>query len=236
MEPTNTPEKSKQAHTIKVVFVGAKNVGKTSIINRFHKDEFAEEYSATVGIDLVTKSIKFGNTTVKVQLWDTAGQERFRCLIPSYIKKADAVVMVYDVTAATTFQEMEYWIGEVNKNKAAEVVIVAVGNKLDMAGKREVTTEEGMEFAKGHNVTFVEASAKTGDNIPEIFNHIVSAFVEPVPEAPEQHETPQAASQPVPQPTVPAMAQRPSGITIVPPQDADPGQRPPVINPKCCQA
>lgn len=244
MDSAQTPERSKQSNTIKVVFVGAKNVGKTSIINRFHKDEFADEYSATVGIDLVTKSIKFGNTTVKVQLWDTAGQERFRCLIPGYIKKANAVVMVYDLTSAASFNEMEYWIGEVNKNKGSEVVIVVAGNKLDLAAKREVTSEEGMEFAKGHNVTFVEASAKTGENIGDIFNHIISAFVEPVSEtSPGQDAAPQPTPQPNPQsnpepnpqsnPVV--IPQQPSGLTLQPSQHAgDPNQRPPVVNPKCC--
>ena len=210
MESSPSPNKSKGPTAIKIVLVGSKSVGKTSIINRFYKNEFAEEYSATIGIDLVTKTIKVGENNVKIQLWDTAGQERFRCLIPSYIKKADAVIMVYDITKVETFNEIDFWMKEVDQNKVSDLVMVLVGNKADMTEVRQVESENGMNYAKTNKIAFVEASAKTGENIMEIFNHIVAAFTEPEPtdpSAPESNSIPQpepssqfqSQSQPPPQ-------------------------------------
>ena len=215
-----SPEKINRGNVIKVVLVGDKNVGKTSIINRFNKDEFVEEYSATIGIDLVTKSIKYGNGKVKVQLWDTAGQERFRCLIPSYIKKAEVVIAVYDITNPKTFNELSYWIDEVNKNKVVDVMMVIVGNKLDLTEKRQVTTDEGIKFAKNHNSTFAEVSAKTGENIGKVFDQIIGALLKLEPE--------QVAIPP-----------QPAGVSLQPSlhvPSANPDQQKSVRSKHCCKA
>jgi small GTP-binding protein len=88
---------------------------------------------------------------VRLQLWDTAGQERFRSLIPSYVRDSTVAVVVYDITSmlhvATpaqhhlragehSFAQTTKWINDVREERGREVLIMLVGNKVDLADKR----------------------------------------------------------------------------------------------------
>ncbi|XP_058987354.1 ras-related protein Rab-6A-like [Musca domestica] len=160
----------------KLVFLGEQSVGKTSLITRFMYDSFDNTYQATIGIDFLSKTLYLDDRTVRLQLWDTAGQERFRSLIPSYIRDSTAAIVVYDVTKPQTFQQTSKWIEEVRVERGTEVIIMLVGNKTDLAGKRQITTEDGENRAKELNVMFIETSAKTSYNVKKLFERVASAL------------------------------------------------------------
>jgi len=109
-------------------------------------------------------------------LWDTAGQERFRSLIPSYIRDSTVAVVVYDITNANSFHQTSKWIDDVRTERGSDVIIMLVGNKTDLADKRQVSTEEGERKAKELNVMFIETSAKAGYNVKQLFRRIASAL------------------------------------------------------------
>ncbi|KAG5263339.1 hypothetical protein AALO_G00263780 [Alosa alosa] len=143
---------------------------------------------------------------VRLQLWDTAGQERFRSLIPSYIRDSTIAVVVYDITNLNSFQQTSKWIDDVRTERGSDVIIMLVGNKTDLADKRQVsveaaerkarelnvmyietsakagynvkqiTTEEGEQRAKELNVMFIETSAKTGYNVKQLFRRVAAAL------------------------------------------------------------
>lgn len=135
--------------------------------------------------------------TVRLQLWDTAGQERFRSLIPSYIRDSSVAVVVYDISStqlhprissvdppgtnhmhadAKSFQNTRKWVDDVRGERGNDVIIVLVGNKTDLNDKREVTTQQGEEEAKAHNLMFIETSAKVGHNVKNLFRRIAQAL------------------------------------------------------------
>src|SRR5271155_5707052 len=133
--------------------------------------------------------------TVRLQLWDTAGQERFRSLIPSYIRDSSVAVVVYDISSmwipllrselpaysgwqsdAKSFQNTRKWVDDVRGERGNDVIIVLVGNKTDLNEKREVTTQQGEEEAKKHNLMFIETSAKVGHNVKNLFRRIAQAL------------------------------------------------------------
>ncbi|KAH0180813.1 ras-domain-containing protein, partial [Aureobasidium melanogenum] len=118
---------------------------------------------------------------------DTAGQERFRSLIPSYIRDSSVAVVVYDITSAKSFQQTRKWVDDVRGERGSDVIIVLVGNKTDLNDKREVTTQQGEEEAKKHNLMFIETSAKVGHNVKPLFKRIAQAL--PGMES-EQNQTP----------------------------------------------
>uniref|UniRef100_G3NHU8 RAB6B, member RAS oncogene family a n=1 Tax=Gasterosteus aculeatus aculeatus TaxID=481459 RepID=G3NHU8_GASAC len=142
----------------KLVFLGEQSVGKTSLITRFMYDSFDNTYQ------------------VRLQLWDTAGQERFRSLIPSYIRDSTVAVVVYDITNVNSFQQTSKWIEDVRTERGSDVIIMLVGNKTDLADKRQITIEEGEQRAKELSVMFIETSAKTGYNVKQLFRRVAAAL------------------------------------------------------------
>ncbi|KAM9728862.1 ras-related protein Rab-6A isoform 2-T2 [Menidia menidia] len=160
----------------KLVFLGEQSVGKTSLITRFMYDSFDNTYQATIGIDFLSKTMYLEDRTIRLQLWDTAGQERFRSLIPSYIRDSAAAVVVYDITNVNSFQQTTKWIDDVRTERGSDVIIMLVGNKTDLADKRQITTEEGEQRAKDMNVLFIETSAKTGYNVKQLFRRVAAAL------------------------------------------------------------
>lgn len=165
-----------QLKKFKLVFLGEQSVGKTSLITRFMYDSFDNTYQATIGIDFLSKTMYLEDRTVRLQLWDTAGQERFRSLIPSYIRDSTVAVIVYDITNANSFRQTSKWIDDVRTERGSDVIIMLVGNKTDLADKRQVTTEEGDQKAKELNVMFIETSAKAGHNVKQLFRRVAAAL------------------------------------------------------------
>jgi len=160
----------------KLVFLGDQSVGKTSIITRFMYDTFDSTYQATIGIDFLSKTMYLEDRTVRLQLWDTAGQERFRSLIPSYIRDSSVAIIVYDITNRSSFINTAKWIDDVRSERGNDVIMMLVGNKTDLADKRQVSIEEGEAKAKEYDIMFIETSAKAGFNIKALFRKVASAL------------------------------------------------------------
>merc|ERR1712032_142818 len=140
----------------------------------------------------LSKSIRLEGRAIRLQLWDTAGQERFRSLIPSYIRDASAVMVVYDITNRTSFANTSTWIENVREQQGPEATIVLVGNKADLSENRAVSTAEGEELARKAGMTFFEVSAKSGQNVEELFEKLVATLPVQAPQSSAaDRETPQ---------------------------------------------
>uniref|UniRef100_A0A8C6YND2 Uncharacterized protein n=1 Tax=Nothoprocta perdicaria TaxID=30464 RepID=A0A8C6YND2_NOTPE len=105
--------KNPEDRIFKVVFVGNSGVGKSSFIHRFCHDRFLTDLNATIGIDYQVKNLMVDNTQVALQLWDTAGQERFRSITKQYFRKADGILVMYDITAECSFTAVRNWMSSV---------------------------------------------------------------------------------------------------------------------------
>jgi Ras-related protein Rab-6A len=155
---------------VKLVFLGASGVGKTSLITRYISNEFHKDHSATVGIDFFTKPIQVRDRTVNFQIWDTAGQERFRSLIPFYIRDSSIAVIVYDVSSPQSFDEAKFWHKTVVNERGRDVLCVLVGNKNDLESK--VSLDDVQQFTKPLGIQTIETCAKTGQNVTRLFKLI----------------------------------------------------------------
>ena len=153
----------------KLIFLGDQNVGKSCILNRFMNDTFKEDYQATIGLDFQSKNVQIDNQDIHLLLYDTAGQEKFRSLIPMYTRDANIVLLVYDITCKDSFMHLSDWLKDLTNLKKEEVIFALVGNKIDIADKREVTLEEGQKYAEDQGFIFQEVSAKSGDGFSDLF-------------------------------------------------------------------
>ena len=163
---------SSSINNYKIVVIGDINVGKTSILSRFRYGSFEQSYMPTLGIDFFTKNLFYEDKTIRLILWDTAGQERFRSLIPSYLKNADCIIIVYDITNKDSFNSLTNWLSDAKNNTIEGTIFVICGNKIDLKEKRVVTNEEIDEYIKKENLLYVECSAQNGEGIKELFNLI----------------------------------------------------------------
>ena len=149
----------------KIIFVGDASTGKTSIINRIIDNPFNDTYEVSIGIDFMSKNIKFRGQSIKIQIWDSAGQEKYKGLIPSYIRNSSIVFIVYDVSSRSSFDNIPKWIDFVKNIEKTTMILC--GNKIDL--DRDVNTNEGEEIAKKEGILFFECSAKTNENIKNLF-------------------------------------------------------------------
>jgi small GTP-binding protein len=97
----------------KVVVLGDKSVGKTSLVLRYIEGTYSNNYQPTIGAFFLTKKVTSSDgTAFKMQLWDTAGQERFRAMAPMYYRNSSAAVVCFDITNEDSFVCMKDWVDE----------------------------------------------------------------------------------------------------------------------------
>ena len=152
---------------LKIIILGSSEVGKKSIINRYFNNEFSQNLISTIGIDYKTKFFKFDEAKVKVNFIDTPGQEKFRAISVNYLKGTNGVVLIFDITKKDTFDWIQGWIDDINKNVKADIGKILFGNKKDLENEREVLKEDAEQLAKELGCKYYEGSSKTGDNVTE---------------------------------------------------------------------
>ena len=146
--------------TFKIVVGGNIGVGKSNLINRYVSDNFDENLLTTIGVDFKTKTTTIDKTKIKVQFWDTAGQEKNKSIARSYYKNSNGALLIYDISDRQSFDNLTYWLEEMTSSAPADMKIVLLGNKNDLLEQREISQEEGREWAEGNGFFFMEVSAK----------------------------------------------------------------------------
>ncbi|XP_047687501.1 ras and EF-hand domain-containing protein isoform X1 [Prionailurus viverrinus] len=162
----------------KIVLAGDAAVGKSSFLMRLCKNEFRGNTSATLGVDFQMKTLIVDGERTVLQLWDTAGQERFRSIAKSYFRRADGVLLLYDVTCEKSFLNVREWVDMIEDATQESIPIMLVGNKADLRdaaaaeGQKCVPGYFGEKLAMTYGALFCETSAKDGSNVVEAVLHL----------------------------------------------------------------
>ncbi|XP_052727091.1 ras-related protein RHN1 isoform X2 [Vigna angularis] len=158
--------------------------GKTSLALRFVKGQFFPNQEPTIGAAFFTQILSLSEATVKFDIWDTAGQERYHSLAPMYYRGAAAAIVVYDISSVDTFVRAKKWVQELQTHGNQKAVMALVANKSDLEPKREVEAEVGEQFAQENGMFYMETSAKTAENINELFYEIAKRLARALPPKP----------------------------------------------------
>ena len=133
---------------LNIITLGSSKVGKTSILRRYIDNEYKEDQLSTIGIEHNIRYFKFNEEKIKIVYVDTSGQEAYRSIASNYLKKADGVILTFDITQRNTFELLGNWLDalEIYNNKN-NVGIILIGNKIDLEEERQVKKEEGENMA-----------------------------------------------------------------------------------------
>nr|DAD28600.1 TPA_asm: hypothetical protein HUJ06_030068 [Nelumbo nucifera] len=133
-------------YLIKLLLIGDSGVGKSCLLLRFSDDSFTTSFITTIGIDFKIRTIELDGKRIKLQIWDTAGQERFRTITTAYYRGAMGILLVYDVTDESSFNNIRNWIRNIEQHASDNVNKILVGNKADMdESKRSAKTNLNVE-------------------------------------------------------------------------------------------
>ena len=156
-------------YLFKYIIVGDSSVGKSNLLMKFAHNKFTDEHQATIGVEFGAKNVEIDNQLYRIQIWDTAGQENFRSIPRAYYKNSVCAMVVYDITNMDSFRHVQNWIEDIRNQSPKTVLIILIGNKIDLEDKRVISYDEGSEFAIKNGIIFGETSAKSGDGIDDIF-------------------------------------------------------------------
>eukprot|EP01083_Nonionella_stella_P147167 463882_1 len=159
-------------YLFKLLLLGDSGVGKSCILLRYAEDSFTTSFITTIGIDFKIKTIDVMDWKCKLQVWDTAGQERFRTVTTAYIRGAESIIIVYDVTDEQSFLNVRNWVRMIQQ-KVQHCNMVFIGNKADMEEDRVITKSRGEELADEYGVQFFETSSKNDTFINECFDAVI---------------------------------------------------------------
>ena len=160
---------------IQLIMVGESGVGKTSLIRRYTNNIFNTNHLETIGIEFFNKEERINDQIIQIKLWDTAGQEIFHSLTKNFYRKADGIIIVYDITNKESFERIQDWVKSVydNTDTYKEIQMIIVGNKIDLEERREVSKEEGLKIGKYFEIDFFEASAKNAEGVKNFMIKII---------------------------------------------------------------
>ena len=153
-------KKNDSIPNIKVILLGEMAVGKTNLINAYCDRDFIPNTCPTNSPEFSQKKIKIENQKYFIDLWDTAGQERYHSMTKIFIKGAQIIIFVYDITSEDSFKKLNFWVNFVEELLWEDSVYGLVGNKTDLLDDQKVNINDAQKFADEIGALLYETSAK----------------------------------------------------------------------------
>lgn len=166
----------------KIILVGNYNVGKTSLIMRFVQNLFQDSYHSTIGVEISKKDMELSEETfINFVIWDIGGQiTQMAPYRRKFYEGAQSAFIVIDRTRPDNLKSVDLWHNEIKKYVGKEISIIIVGNKSDVVEDIEISEESIKMIAEEKGFHYILTSAKTGENVHDLFLYIAYKFLEGV--------------------------------------------------------
>eukprot|EP00040_Diaphanoeca_grandis_P004873 m.30445 g.30445 ORF g.30445 m.30445 type:complete len:236 (-) comp16286_c0_seq2:202-909(-) len=161
---------------MKVLIVGNGAVGKSSMIRRYCKGEYTNDYKKTIGVDFLEKKLSLNGEDLRLMIWDTAGQEEFDAITKAYYRGAAGCVVAFSTTDRDSFDAVEKWISKVEA-EVQSIPMVLVQNKIDLVDQAVVTKEEADSKASSVQLRFYRTSVQDNFGVNEVFSYLAEVYL-----------------------------------------------------------
>jgi small GTP-binding protein len=134
--------------------------------------------TTTSAIDFMAKTFQLSDgSVVNCFIYDTCGQERYKAINESYYRKADAALLVYDISEKKSFDVIrDYYCPKIKQFCKKDIPILLLGNKIDREQFRQIKTEEGIELASKEKYRFKETSCLKNENVADAFEALIEMW------------------------------------------------------------
>ncbi|KAF9534885.1 small GTPase superfamily [Crepidotus variabilis] len=157
----------------KIVVLGSRSVGKSSLIVQYIENHFNENYYPTIEHN-VPKTIKLNGIEYDCEIIDTAGQDEFSIFNSKHAIGIHGYILVYSVASRNSFNMIQPLYDRIIDYRGTEdVPCVIVGSKTDLGASqlysRQIEASEGEKLAHQNHAAWIETSAKSNTNIGKVF-------------------------------------------------------------------
>ena len=169
---------SEAAITVKIALIGSSMVGKTTLMVKYCKGTFSEDYIATLGVQFLERQITVKNNTVNIVIWDIGGQKSFMDMLPVCCDGAHVMIFMFDLSNPPTLTALRDWYkSAVECNNSARVFLV--GNKFDSYfelthDEQVAITNKAKKFASVIGAPLVYCSNTHSINVKKLFQLIIA--------------------------------------------------------------
>ncbi|CAD8116954.1 unnamed protein product [Paramecium sonneborni] len=168
-------------YLLKFIIVGDICVGKSCLVLQFTDSKFRNEHDATIGVEFGSKYTTINDKRIKLQIWDTSGQEAFKSIVRSYYRGSIGGILVFDVTSRQSFENITKWNKEIQSYACDKIEMTLIQMKsaiiIIIYIRRQVSRDEAQAFAKREGFTYFETSAKTGENVNNVFEQMAKIIL-----------------------------------------------------------
>ena len=162
---------------IKIIMVGAMNVGKTSLVTKYATGKHPGLTKTTKNASYVTKHKNINGQNFEIRLWDTAGQEKYKSLTKIFTKEAKIAILVYSIDDEESFNSLDEWLNLVKSSNEDNIILAVAANKSDLASEKTISEERGKEYAKKIGAEWKSTSAVIENSgIEELINSLFAKY------------------------------------------------------------
>jgi small GTP-binding protein len=163
---------------LKIIVFGDGGAGKTSLLNRYINNIFNVNVELTKGVDFFSKKIQMHDKNFEFLIWDFGGQDYYRDLLPSLVSGAHGGILLFDLTRYDSIEKIRDWI---NVLAIEDIPVLIVGTKDDLLDDQDTSYFDQAIYDIMKELNFfcgyLKTSSKTGKNVKEAFEFIISTIV-----------------------------------------------------------